>query len=124
MASTRRIETTLSAINGGLDFAMLNEKAEIYSYENGKRVSDTPIGMRLTLALPGARLTQLAVKFDHDPLPKVTDEMIAEACMSCNFMYVQIPDCVVNVYASSSTGGLGMTGTAQTAQLVTLGNSK
>lgn len=121
MASSKRFETTLPAVNGGADYGVLTEKAPIYPYENNKRVSDTPIGVRLTLALPGARMSTLAVKFDHDPLPKVTDEQIAAACASGGFLYAQIPDAVVTLY--STDNGIGMTATAQTAQIVTL-NSK
>lgn len=121
MASSRRFEITLPAVNGGADYGVLTEKAPIYPYENNKRVSDTPIGVRLTLALPGARMGTLTIKYDHDPLPKISDAEIAAACTACSFLYVQIPDATVTLY--SAEGGIGMTATAQTAQIVTL-NSK
>lgn len=114
----RRIETSLESVNGGANYAILVEKAPIYQWQDGKRVSDTPIGVRLTLALHKARLTQLSVKYDHDPLPKVTDEQIEEAISSCNFLYVQIPDCVVTLYNTSN--GIGMSASAGEAKLVAI----
>lgn len=79
--------------------------------------------MKLTVALQGARFATLTVKFDHDPLPNVTDEQIEDACTACTPLYVQIPDCIVNLY-SSNTGGIGMIATAGTAKLVTLKTEK
>ena len=121
MATTKRVNTTLEAVNG-VNYGILVEKSELFDWQDRKRVSDTPIGVRLGLALPGARMSTLAVKFDHAPLPKVTDEQIAAACASNNFLYVQIPDAVVTLY--SADNGIGMTATAETAQIVTLNNSK
>ncbi|MCI9468073.1 MAG: hypothetical protein HFG45_02080 [Oscillospiraceae bacterium] len=118
----RRVTSTLEAVNSGMNYAMLLEKADVYDWKDGKRVSDTPIGVRLTLALPGARMLTLPVKFPLDPLPKLTDEKIEEATASCNFLFVQIPDCIVTLYNKDS--GIGMTATAETAQIVTLNNSK
>ncbi len=97
--------------------ALLVGKAPIYPFENNKRMSDIPVGVRLTLALQNARMAQLAVKFDHDPLPKVSDEEIAEATGSLKFIYVQI-DAVVTLFSGSSSNGIGMTATASTAQIV------
>ena len=122
-ATTKRVTTTLESVNGGMNYAVLVEKSNIFDWQNGKRTSDTPTGVRLTLALPGARMSQLAVKFDHhDPLPKVADEQIAAACASCNFLYIQIPDAVVTLYSTDS--GIGMTATAETARIVTLNNKE
>lgn len=118
-----KMELDLAAVNGGLDYAMLVGKSDIFPFENGKRTSDVRTGVKLNLALIGARMSPLTVKYDHDPLPKTGDDDIAAATSNCQFMFVQIPDCVVNVYASN-TGGLGMTASAMTAQLVTLDNSK
>lgn len=86
-------------------------------------MSEVRTGVKLEIALQGARLAPLAVKFDHDPIPQISDEQIEEACADCNFLFVQIPDCVVNLYSSSS-GGIGMTATAQTAKIVTLKSDK
>ncbi len=113
-----KIETTLAAVNGGVDVALLAGKDPIYAYEGGKKVSDTPIGTKLILALPNARMAQLSVKFPHYPLPKVSDEEIAEATGNLKFLYVQIPDAVVTLFSGSSSNGIGMTATASTAQIV------
>ena len=118
------MKVPLSAVNAGLDYAMLVGKSNIFPFENGHKTSDIPIGVKLNLGLIGARMATLTVKFDHDPLPKISDDDIAEATASCRFLFIQVPDCSVNLYASNSGGGLGMTATAQTAQLVNLGSSK
>lgn len=114
-----KLEVDLPAVNGAADFAPLVSKTDVFPYENGKRTSDVRIGVKLTLALQNARLSTLTVKFDHDPIPKITDEQIEAACSECKFIFVQIPDCIVNLF-SSNGGGIGMTATAQTAQIVTL----
>lgn len=113
-----RIELDIAGVNKGATCAILVGKAETYPYENKKRTSDIPDGVRLTVALQNSRLTPLSVRFDHDPLPKVTDEQIEEATAAGKFLYVQIPDAIVTIYSGSS--GIGMTATASTAQLVTL----
>lgn len=113
-----RIELDLAGVNKGVDCALLVGKADTFPYENGKRTSDIRDGVRLTVALQNARLAQLSVRYDHDPLPKVTDEQIEAATAACKFIYVQIPDATVAIYSSSS-GGIGMTATASTAQIVT-----
>ena len=113
-----KLEVDLSSVNG-VDYALLVGKSDVFPYENGKRTSDVRVGVKLTIALQGSRLSTLTVKFDHDPLPKITDEQILTACVECKFLFVQIPDCVVNLF-SNSGGGIGMTATAQTAQIVNL----
>ena len=80
-------------------------------------------GVKLTVALQGAGLSTLAVKFYHDSFSQIDNEQIEVACAECKFLLVQIPDCIVNLY-SGSGGGIGMTATAQTAQIVTLNGSK
>ena len=72
-----KMEVNLEAVNGGVDCALLVAKDDIFAYENGKRVSEIRTGVKLLLALQNARLANLTVKFDHDPLPKITDEQIA-----------------------------------------------
>lgn len=111
-----KLQTTLPAVHGGADFAILTGKSDIFPYENGKKVSDVSMGVKLTLALQNNRLSQLTVKFDHDPLPKVSDQDIINATASCNFLYVQIPDCKVDLFSTNS--GLGMSATASSAQIV------
>jgi len=117
-----RLSVDLPAVNAGYDYAVLTGKSNTFSYSDGRRISDEAIGVKLTVALQGARFAPLTIRYSHDPLPKVNDEDIEAACVSNNLIYVQIPDCVVNLYSSNS-GGIGMTATAQTAQIVTL-NSK
>lgn len=116
----RNMLTQLPPANGGSDVCVLIEKSDIFRYQDGKKISDERIGVKLTVALPGSRLTPLGIKFDHDPLPEITDEEIAAATASYQFLYVQLPDCSVNLYSTSN--GLGMTATAHTAHLVTLEN--
>lgn len=118
-----KLSVDLPAVNAGYDYAVLTGKSSIFSYgSDGKRSSDEPIGVKLTVALQGARLAPLTVKFDHEPLPKVADEEIEEAVMNCKPLFVQIPDCAVSLFSSNGSG-ISMTATAQTAQIVTL-NSK
>lgn len=121
--SAYKMKLDLPSVNGGSNCAALTGKGDIFPYENGKKLSEVRTGVKLEIALQGARLAPLAVKFDHDPIPQISDEQIEEACADCNFLFVQIPDCVVNLYSSSS-GGIGMTATAQTAKIVTLKSDK
>ena len=116
-----KLSVDLPAVNVGYDYAVVTGKANIFSWNEGKRTFEEPIGVKLTVALQGARLAPLTVKFDHDPL-KVTDEEIEEAVMNCKPLFVQIPDCAVSLFSSNGSG-IGMNATAQTAQIVTL-NSK
>ena len=117
-----KLSVDLPAVNAGYDYAVLTGKSNTFSYSDGRRISDEAIGVKLTVALQGARFAPLTIRYSHYPLPKVNDEDIEAACVSNNLIYVQIPDCGVNLYSSNS-GGIGMTATAQTAQIVTL-NSK
>jgi hypothetical protein len=118
--ATNRITTTLAAVNG-VDYAVLTGKSDVFPYENGKKSSETRIGVKLNIALQNARLEQLAVKFSADPLPNMSDEQIAVACAECKFMYVQIPNCEVVLYSSSN--GIGMTATASSAKIVAINSS-
>lgn len=118
-----KLNVDLPAVNAGYDYAVLTGKTDIFPYEDGKKLSDVRTGVKLTLALQGARLAPLAVKFDHDPIPQISDEEIEAACADCKFLFTQMPDCVVNLYSSSS-GGIGMTATAQTAKIVTIKSDK
>lgn len=118
-----KLNVDLPAVNADYDYAILTGKTDLFPYENGKRISDVREGVKLTIALQGARLAPLTIKFDHDPLPNLTDEQIDDACRDCNFIYVQLPDCAVNLY-SSSNSGIGMTATAQTAKIVALKSDK
>lgn len=110
----------LAAVNGGVSYAILTGKSEIFPYSDGKKTSDEAIGMKLTLALQNSRLSPLTVKFDHDPLPSVDDSQIEAACGASKFIYVRISDCKVKVYSSTGSG-LGMTATGAAAEIVTPG---
>lgn len=116
-----KLNVDLPAVNAGYDYAVLTGKADIFPYEDGRKLS-ARTGVKLTLALQGARLAPLIVKYDHDPLTNVSDGEIEEAVMNCKPLFVQIPDCAVSLFSSNGSG-IGMTATAQTAQIVTL-NSK
>ncbi len=123
MATTNRIETTLDAINAKLEFAVLVSKKPLHSYDETGKKSEAATGTKLTVALPGNRFEPLGIKFEGtDPLPKVTDEMIGEACERCTPLYVRLTDCKVVIYSGSS--GMGMTATAKAAELVTIGSNK
>lgn len=113
-----KLETTLPAVHNGSDFAILAGKTDTFQYDNGRKVSDVRTGVKLTLVLQNNRFAQLPVKFDYDPLPDISDQDIADAAASCNYLYVQVPDCVVNLFHTSS--GLGMSATATKAQIVSL----
>lgn len=115
------LTVNLAAVNGGVDYAVLTGKNEIFPYADGKKTSENPIGVKLTVALQNSRLSPLTVKFDHDPLPSVDDAQIEAACTAGKFIYVRIPDCKVKVYSSTGSG-LGMTATAETAEIVTPGS--
>ena len=115
------IETPFIAVNAGFDYAPLVSKKPLYSVDaNGNRTSDAPIGIRLTVALQGNRFEQLRVKFNTDPLPTVTDEAIETALQQLTPILIKLPDTQVKLY--QGTGGLGMTGTGTTAQVVTIKN--
>lgn len=116
-----KIETTLAAINGGDDFGLLVGKDLIYAYANGKK-QDTSIGTKLVVTLQNARMVQLSVKFDHDPLPKISDEEIAQATSNLKYLYVRLPDAVVALFSGPNSNGIGMTATAKTAQIVSINN--
>lgn len=116
-----KLNVDLPAVNAGYDYAVLTGKADIFPYKDGRKLS-ARTGVKLTLALQGARLAPLTVKYDHDPLTNVSDGEIEEAVMNCKPLFVQIPDCAVSLFSSNGSG-IGMTAAAQTAQIVTL-NSK
>lgn len=116
---TNKIEVTLAAVNAGVDVALLVSKDPIFPYKDGVKLSDDPIGTKLTVLLQNARMAPLVVKFDHhDPLPKVSDEEIAEATGNLQFLFVKIPDAVVTLYSGSNSYGINMSATAKTAELV------
>lgn len=119
--SANKIEVALAAVNAGVDVALLVGKDPIFAYKEGTKISDDPIGVKLNIVLQNARMAALAVKFDHDPLPKVSDEEIAEATGNLQFLFVKLPDAVVSLFSGSNSYGISMTATAKTAQIVTPG---
>lgn len=112
-----KLQTTLNAVNAGENFAVLVGKTDIFPYENGKKISDERIGVKLNIALHNSRLSQLTVKFETDPIPKITDEAIVAATESCDFLFVELPDTEVTIYSSSN--GMAMSATGKTARIVT-----
>ena len=117
-----KIETTLQAVNSGLDYGILTGTSDLYEYDkSGKKTTETPLGKKIDFSLPGNRLTQLTVKIlGADPLPQVTDDQINAACASMKFIFVKFADCKVSIYTMN--GQIGMTATAQGVQIVS--NSK
>lgn len=106
-----------ASINGGMDHAILTGKTPIYSYENGKRTGDTPIGWKISVILPGNSLSALTVKINNpaEPLPDITEEKIMHACSSLKILLVRLIDCTVSLYAID---GLRMTAVANGVELV------
>ena len=119
----KNFKGTLSTANDGVDFAILIEKSFIYKWEGRTRL-DEIIGVKLDIALQNKRLAQLGVKFDADPIPNVSDEMIEHALIACKPLYVQIPDCVVNFYSTAGNSDINMSATAKTARIITLKNNE
>ena len=79
-----KLSVDLPAVNAGYDYAVLTGKSNTFSYSDGRRISDEAIGVKLTVALQGARFAPLTIRYSHDPLPKVNDEDIEAACVSNN----------------------------------------
>ena len=119
----KNVNVNLLGVNAGMDYAILTGKSPNYEWKDGKIVGDEPIGYRLLLALQGNGLNPLAVDFNHDPLPKVTDEQIKTACAECKFPFVQLGGCEVNIYHNAKKNSMGISATAQTAKMVTVNNS-
>lgn len=112
-----KLDTNLPAVNGGQDFAILTGKGSIYSYEGGKRTSDTPIGTKISVALQGNRFAPLDVKILNatDPLPNVTDEQIQASCAEIKLIAVRFTDCKISLY--SIGGQMVMSATASGLEL-------
>lgn len=112
-----KIETTLSAINGGDNTAILAEKADIYPYQNGQRTSNDPIGVRLTVILPGYRLSALSVRIEgDDPIPEISNEQLADLCRQRRFTYIELIDCKVSIYSQNAR--MGMSSVAKSAKII------
>ncbi|MCL2638498.1 MAG: hypothetical protein FWD48_09030 [Oscillospiraceae bacterium] len=100
----KKLDLTLAAVNGGQEFAILTEKANLFPYADGKKTSETPIGTKFTVALQGGKFTSLTVKVrGADQLPNVSDEAITAACAAMKPIFVKFADCRVTLYP---TGGI------------------
>lgn len=116
--ANNKLEVTLSAINKGQEFAILTGKSPIYSYEDGKRTSETPIGTKITVALQGNRFTSLTIKIEGktDPLPQISDEEIETTLVNIELLVVKFTDCRVTLY--NIGGNLVMSATATGVEIV------
>ena len=94
--ASNKLEVTLAALNKGQDYAILTGKSPIYSYDNGKRTSDSPIGFKVSVALQGNRLSPLSVKIE--------------------LLVVRFIDCIINIYTIN--GQMLMSATATGVEIV------
>ena len=83
-----KLNVDLPAVNAGYDYAVLTGKTDIFPYEDGKKLSDVRTGVKLTLALQGARLAPLSltmIRYQTSPTSKLT--MLAGIAISfmCSF---------------------------------------
>ena len=115
--ASNKLEVTLAALNKGQDYAILTGKSPIYSYDNGKRTSDSPIGFKVSVALQGNRLSPLSVKIEGktDPLSKISEEEIEASCTSIE-LFVRFIDCIINIYTIN--GQMLMSATATGVEIV------
>ena|GEM_PF-1611981 len=94
-----KVETTLGGVNNDENIAILTGKSENYEYKDGKRLGDSPIGMKYNVVLPGNRLNGLTVKVaGADQLQQISDEQIGEAISSRKFILVRFTNCKVSIY--------------------------
>lgn len=112
-----KVEVPITAVNNGLDFSILTGISPIYPYENGKRTSDTPIGTKFEVLLPGNRLSPLTVKIEGvvNPLPKISDEELEASCVNLDLIAVRFKDCKVSLY--SINGNMVMSAVAKSVEL-------
>lgn len=116
--ANNKLEVTLAAINKGQDYAILTSKNPIYSYTEGKRTSETPIGTKITVALQGNRFTSLTVKIEGktDPLPNISDEEIETSLVNIELFVVKFTDCRITLYTIN--GQMIMSATATGVEIV------
>ncbi|MBE7725924.1 MAG: hypothetical protein E7244_16370 [Enterocloster citroniae] len=116
--ASNKLEVTLAALNKGQDYAILTGKSPIYSYDNGKRTSDSPIGFKVSVALQGNRLSPLSVKIEGktDPLSKISEEEIEASCTNIELLVVRFIDCIINIYTIN--GQMLMSATATGVEIV------
>ena len=113
--SNKKIQTTMEAVNSGENHVILVGKNPLYAFEGGKRVGDQ-IGVRLTVAMQGNRLSQMPIRIEgDDPLPGITDEQLTEMCRERKYVYVKLKECVVTIYTVN--GNMGLSGTASGVEI-------
>lgn len=114
----KKIEVSLPAVNNGMDYAILTGKSPVHHYENGKRMDETPIGVKIDVALQGNRFSPLSVKINGmvDPLPEISDEEIETSCTNLKLVAVRFTDCKISLY--SINGNMVMSATATNVELV------
>jgi hypothetical protein len=107
---------TLEAINGGLDYAILVEKEPLFEYKNNKPVSNSPVGTKVTVVLPGNLLQRLTVKVKEvDALPNVTSEEIHEGLIKSTHHDVTFEGFIAYTY--NVNGNEGVAATADSIEL-------
>jgi hypothetical protein len=105
------LQTNLSAVNDGLDFAVLTGKSPLYRYEGKKRTNDI-IGTRILVKLPGDRLKPLTVKIEGaDPIPQISDEKIVEEVKALKLHLMEFQNCKITAYAIDGEMVLSATAT-------------
>lgn len=116
--ANNKLDTSLPAVNGGQEFAILTGIGPIYKYEGGKRVGETPIGTKISVVLQGNRFAPLDVKILNatDPLPNITDEKIQASCAEVKLIAVRFTDCKISLY--SIGGQMIMSANASGVELV------
>lgn len=114
-----KMNTTLEAVNGGDNTVLLIGKSLVHGRTAGGKQTDTVEGIKLDVLLPKARMNPLAIKFQKDPISKISDEEIAVGCAELAFPILQVEGAQVKIY-SNPGGGIGMTATAETAQIINL----
>ena len=108
----------LIALNGGFDHAVLTFKEEWEEWKDGK-LTDVILGVRLGLALQGDRMSTLTLNVKGtDPIPRVSDEQIGEACASMKFIFVKLSPAVkVKLYGRDKEIGMSVETTADNVSL-------
>lgn len=106
------------AINGGLDWAILIGKRPAYTFQDGKRISETPDKIRYDVVLPGNCFAPLTVSIPGsiDTLSAISDEQIAEGCATLRPLLVRFSEATVRIY--SINGEQKMTAAASSIELV------
>ncbi len=111
-----KMNTSLEAVNCGRTEVFLTAKTVIYARGADGKPTDTVEGVRLDTLLPQNRMTALPIKFAKDPIPKVSDSDISDACASLAPIVLRVSGAEVKIY-SNPNGGMGLTATAETAEI-------